>query len=232
MNVSPIEEILAIRLICQSQFQMEPKAYLNASQKHYTAVVALFNQALEDQSRETRMAVIGKFTGRPVSSSVFLTSWECHTLIEQLKDPNEEKWRLSQHAAELIRTAEYAIGANEFPEDRIGDDGTTSIDTPVRREVGRGNGTAEARPEPEYIDVGVDGGSERADIEKPRSPMGILDPEAIKRQLAAAKANTDRILRELGFDAGPGRSVQPAQPQAVVVPLPEVIQEPDMLPLW
>ena len=102
IHVSPEEEIASIRLLCSKQWEMGESAILTTSARHYGSVVALIEQGMEDPDWDTRLKVIEKFAGRSIKSSSKLTSWECHTLIEQLKDPHEEKWSISEYGAKLV----------------------------------------------------------------------------------------------------------------------------------
>ena len=113
IHVSPDEEIASIRLLCSKQWEMSEEATFTTSARHYGSVVALIEQGMEDPNRETRLKVIEKFTGRSIQSSSKLTSWECHVLIEQLKDPYEEKWSISEHGAKLVTYAEKEVNAFE-----------------------------------------------------------------------------------------------------------------------
>jgi hypothetical protein len=109
MKVSLADEIAAIRINCNQQWEKGPYYFGLATKSQSTSLFPLFRDALEDTSREMRLAVISEFTGRPIPSSRMLTNHEAHTLIEELVDKSAEKWSLSQHGRELIAEAECAV---------------------------------------------------------------------------------------------------------------------------
>ena len=126
------DEIEAIRLNCYRQWQMGDHAIQTTHAKHYGTVVGFFNAALLNPTRENRLKVVETFTGRQVDSFKMLTTWECQTLIDALKDDKSEKLRLSSHGAQLIRAAEQLNGEPEYPIARRVED---SLENPTRCKI-------------------------------------------------------------------------------------------------
>jgi hypothetical protein len=84
--------------------------------KQYQAVVITFQDALEDSSREIRLAVIKEILDIPIQSTKDLLKWEATCLIDFLKEDSEfgnDEWRLSNHGRNFIAEAERKV-ANRF----------------------------------------------------------------------------------------------------------------------
>ena len=73
-------------------------------------VVALIEQGMEEpEDRDVRLKILNKLIGREISTSRKLTQWECEAMITSLKDPNDDKWSITERGARLIRTAELEV---------------------------------------------------------------------------------------------------------------------------
>jgi hypothetical protein len=80
--------------------------------KQVQAVVILLQDALEDPSREIRLAVIKEMLDIPVQSTKDLLKWEATCLIDFLKDETDfecDEWRLSTYGRNFVEEAERKV---------------------------------------------------------------------------------------------------------------------------
>ena len=121
MNVSLADELTAIRLRCGQQFQQQGQWITTIASKNYTgAIMGLMKQGLFDV--ENHLHALTMLTGREIASTTLLTNWECNILRDELKDPTQEKWSLTQHGYNLIQYAEF-----EQPENNAGSSSTVGL---------------------------------------------------------------------------------------------------------
>jgi hypothetical protein len=80
--------------------------------KQCKAIVILLQDALEDSSREIRLAVLKEMLAIPVQSTRDLLKWEATCLIDFLKEETEletDEWRLSTYGRNFVAEAERKV---------------------------------------------------------------------------------------------------------------------------
>ena len=119
-NLTPEQELQKVRILCQQQFQKGKFALNLGSRTQTGGIMGLMKQVLSDM--ENHNGVLSLLTGREITSSTLLTIWECSILSNALKDPNEEKWRVSPNGRSILEFAEeeYRInGTDSIGLDRV-----------------------------------------------------------------------------------------------------------------
>jgi hypothetical protein len=112
MELTYVECKAALRMRLNAMSEMAIHWQNPCTSKQCQAVVIMLQDALEDSSREIRLAVLKEMLDIPVKSTKDLLKWEATCLIDFLKEDNElrnDEWRLSTHGRNFIAEAERKV---------------------------------------------------------------------------------------------------------------------------